>query len=476
MLVAAPIPTNVLSFAAAPAQHNPILAKRLAWQLIVEIEQLKELSMFYRFLGISILNLWATLACSEARIEVVESDCPEFICGSGVSVYIDGKLDGSEAERLEALVADGTVTRYSTIYLNSPGGSLFGGMDLGRMIRKYGFSTGVAKRDDTGEPVDGGAVCMSACSLAFLGGVFRYFQDDDLFGVHRFYSDEPLENEGEIAQVASAAIINFLDEMDVAPAFFVEMTKAGAQSMRMLDLSQMLRLGIANNGIGPTEWNITASDPAFGKSTLYLKGERKTSFGINKMLFFCLGNQSGIAAHVIFDPQGRTEEASSMRAINLEIDGERYPFTEFLMGDPKVVNGWLNATFRVPSQYWSAIKTAEQVGMQFQFTYDAPVFLGISGMDLGGAKKLMLGIESSCSKSTANLPSRAYQRYSNTDFFGADLTQRGIKGISLARCEAICDAEQKCRAYSYVRKSQWCFPKSGIGRQVSKPGITSGHK
>lgn len=432
--------------------------------------------MFSRFLVAGFSILWGTLASAEANIEVVESSCPPEICGSGVSVYIDGELDGNEAERLEALVSDGTVTPYSTIYFNSPGGSLFGGMELARTIRRNGFSTGVSKRREAGEKVSGGAICMSACSLAFLGGVFRYFQDDDFFGVHRFYSNEPSENEGELAQVASAAIVSFLAEMDVAPEFFVEMTKAGSQSMRMLDLSQMLRLDVANNGFGPTHWSVTASDPANGPSILYLKGERYTSFGINKMLFFCSPDGSGIITYVIFDPQGRTEEARSMRAISLEIDGELYPFTDFLLDDPQIVNGWLNATFHVPSRFWSAIKRGDQVGMQFQFTYEAPMFLGIAGMDLDGAKNLMLGIENSCVKPASVSPVQTYQRYTDTDFFGADLTQTGIKGISLARCEAICDAALQCKAYSYVQSSQWCFPKFGIDRQVSKPGTISGLK
>lgn len=333
--------------------------------------------MFSRFLVVGFSFICGTLACAEARIEVVASSCPPAICGSGVSVYVDGELDGNETQRLEALITDGTVPPYSTVYFNSPGGSLFGGMELARTIRKNGFNTGVSKRDEAGEMVSGGAICMSACSLAFLGGVFRYFQDDDSFGVHRFYNTEPTEDEGEIAQIASAAIISFLAEMDVSPEIFVEMTKASSQSMQMLDLSQMLRLGIANNGIGPTHWSVTATDPVNGASTLYLKGERSTSFGINKMLFFCSPNGSGIFTHVIFDPQGRTEEARSMRAISLEVDGERYPATDFLVGDPQIVNGWLNATFHLPARFWAAIKGGDQVGMQFQFTYEAPVFLEV---------------------------------------------------------------------------------------------------
>lgn len=432
--------------------------------------------MLFRFLVASFFIVLGTDTHAEARIEILSSGCPAVICGSGVSVYIDGNFNGGEAERLEALISQGKITPYSIVYFNSPGGSLFGGMELARTIRKHGFDTGVAKLDNSGEPASGAAICMSACTLAYLGGVFRYFQDDDSFGVHRFYRKEPSENDGELAQVASAAIISFLAEMDVASAFFVEMTKASSQSIRLLNLSQMLQLGIANNGIGRTNWTVTATEPAAGDSILYLKGERNTSFGINKMLFYCLPNGSHLETHVIFDPQGRTEEARSMRAISLELDGERYPFAEYLIGEPEIVNGWLNATFAIPNRFWAAIKNGKQIGMQFQFTYDAPVFLGISGMSLEGASALMSGIESSCSLPAAATSTRSYQRYTDTDFFGADLTDTGIKGVSLRRCEEICDAEQSCRAYSYVQESRWCFPKFGIGRHVSKRGITSGHK
>jgi hypothetical protein len=114
--------------------------------------------------------------------------------------------------------------------------------------------------------------------------------------------------------------------------------------------------------------------------------------------------------------------------------------------------------------------------MQFQYTYEAPIFLGIGGMNLEGAKDLMLGIESNCVTPAPVPPAQTYQRYTDTDFFGADLTQTGIKGVSLARCEAICDAAQQCKAYSYVQSSQWCFPKFGIDRQVPKSGTISGFK
>lgn len=430
----------------------------------------------FRLLLVNFLLACGTVLSAGASIEVVTSNCPEQICGSGVSVYVDGALDGTEAERLEALVNDDKVRPYSTIYFNSPGGSLFGGMELARVIRKHRFNTSVAKYDFADGKTTGGAICMSSCTLAYLGGVFRYFNNNNLFGVHRFYSSEPSKNDGEIAQMASAEIIKFLNEMDISADFFIEMTKASSQSIKLLNLGQMLDLDIANNGIGHTKWTVTATNPTAGKSLLYLKGERKTSFGINKMMFLCSPNGSEMVLHVIFDPQGRTEEAQAMRAISLELDGKTYPFHEHQIGESEIVNGWLNAFFVVPTEYWNAIKKSSQIGMLFQFAYDAPVFLGISGMNLAGTSNLLLGIENSCPSFSTGKLKQSYQRYTNTDFFGLDLMQVGVKGVSLERCEEICSKDQKCKAYSYVQAKQWCFPKHGVGRSISKPGIISGHK
>ena len=125
--------------------------------------------------------------------------------------------------------------------------------------------------------------------------------------------------------------IRLLMELDIKTEFFVEMMKAGSQDMRFLDQKQMEQLGIANNGIGPTTWEVKTPDPISSSSFLYLKGERNTVFGINKIIFLCSPSDRSMVAHVIFDPQGRTEEALMMNAISIQIDGFHYPFTEFLL-------------------------------------------------------------------------------------------------------------------------------------------------
>jgi hypothetical protein len=438
----------------------------------------QEKALLFRLISILTLILWGSSTSAQVTFGFVDPspDCPPVICGTAQSIYIDGEISNDDAQRLEAEILARGIPIYSTVYFNSPGGSLFGGMELGRVIRKYGFNTSVGKLSASGNSNDDGAFCYSACTLAFLGGQFRYFSDNASYGVHRFYSDQPAEEAEAMAQVASAAIITYLAEMGVKADLFVEMTKVGSDTIKTLPLREMLRLGVANNGVGETEWTLNASDASSGASILYLKGERRTSFGINKALFYCSPQRNGMMMHVIFDPQGRTDEAQMMRAISIEIDSETYPFGDYLIELPTIVNGWVNATFRLPETFWAAIKRGDSLGVMFQFSYEAPVFLGFSGMPLQGAINLMAGIENLCVAAGSRAPIGKYRRYENTDFLGADLTQSGVRDISLAQCEEICDNDRQCKAYSYVQRARWCFPKYGVQRQLQKPGIISGHK
>jgi hypothetical protein len=62
------------------------------------------------------------------------------------------------------------------------------------------------------------------------------------------------------------------------------------------------------------------------------------------------------------------------------------------------------------------------------------------------------------------------------DLFGDDLTSMGIKGISLAECEATCSEDSSCKAYSFIEDKKWCFPKSGPGNKKDNAAVISGIK
>ena len=130
-------------------------------------------------------------ATAETRYVYKASSCPVSICGPVGDIFIDGEIGPDEGARLDAEARARGIGPGSTVHLNSPGGSLYGGMDLGRAVRAHGFNTNVAAPPTPDQPYGAAGACLSACTLAFLGGQFRYVNAAAIFGVHRFYSPSP---------------------------------------------------------------------------------------------------------------------------------------------------------------------------------------------------------------------------------------------------------------------------------------------
>lgn len=74
----------------------------------------------------------------------------------------------------------------------------------------------------------------------------------------------------------------------------------------------------------------------------------------------------------------------------------------------------------------------------------------------------------------APVPAGSGERYENIDFFGSDLSPRGVRDVSLSDCESICRNDPACAAYSYVVETRWCWPKSRVENVSAAPGTVSG--
>jgi hypothetical protein len=68
------------------------------------------------------------------------------------------------------------------------------------------------------------------------------------------------------------------------------------------------------------------------------------------------------------------------------------------------------------------------------------------------------------------------ERFENTDFQQGDIPGSDRKPVSLEECEALCQRDSSCRAYTWVRAKGWCWPKYELGTPMHKPGMVSGHK
>jgi hypothetical protein len=115
------------------------------------------------------------------------------------------------------------------IRLNSPGGSLIGGIRLGEWIRNHRFES------EVGTSVPGGpgwwkrgpGICASACAFAFIGGVARDAGPGEI-GVHQFYDQVSLRDPSakmfnaidlSAQQLVSAILIDYTYRMGVDPRF-----------------------------------------------------------------------------------------------------------------------------------------------------------------------------------------------------------------------------------------------------------------
>lgn len=342
-----------------------------------------------------LFTLFALLLCAQGHAQQRALSIQGFppkgqisIFGSAWYLYLEGTIDANASERLEQYILQNKVPQLSTVVINSEGGSLVEGMRLGRVIRKYGLNTDVGKRTaKSKEPWETEpGVCFSACTLAYVGGKFRYLKTGSRYGVHRFYSSSASGSDMDVAQLASAAIVAYLREMDVDSELFTLSTKAGRNEIHEPPRSALLALNVINEGFPPPKWSVESL-----QGRLYLKGERETSFGMNKFIVHCVNGQMEL--YIIIDPQGREDEIMFFEAHTLVIGSKHFKVKPYRK---HIHNGWFNANYILTNEQVAAFRSASTVGLMVQLIYDAPVFLGFENMPFEAGKDKFLGIANTC--------------------------------------------------------------------------------
>jgi hypothetical protein len=191
--------------------------------------------------------------------------------GDKPAIFADGDFTPQTPAAFRAFLTRSNYTPETRIYMNSLGGDLAAGMEVGRIIREAHLSTGVARNKPAGTAaatVDLHAYsrtypgyCISACALAFLGGTSRIVQPGSTYGVHqvsmnciersaaraRFpwvlltnvtYCPE-LREALSLVQEASGAVVQYVQGMGANPVFLTEMSKAGPDAINPLSEEQL---------------------------------------------------------------------------------------------------------------------------------------------------------------------------------------------------------------------------------------------
>jgi hypothetical protein len=193
------------------------------------------------------------------------------VYGDVPAIFGDGDFTLDTPEALRTFLKRSVYTPDTVIYLNSLGGDLGAGMEVGKIIREEHLNTGVAR--NTRDPSQANTIdldaysrvypgyCVSACSLAFLGGVSREVKPGATYAVHQLgmncvdkrraraqfpwvampntnYCPE-LDEALAMVQIASGAVVEYVRGMGADPIFLTEMSKAGPSAINPLTEDQL---------------------------------------------------------------------------------------------------------------------------------------------------------------------------------------------------------------------------------------------
>jgi hypothetical protein len=214
------------------------------------------------------------------------------------------------------------------IDFHSLGGDLSAGMKLGEMIRKAGYNTSI----DRWIPLDGqmesydykNPACVAACALAFLGGVTRFYERDDRYGLPQLNVAEP--KAGDQARRAA----HYLERMGVNPSILQASSNASVEG-DILNVPVPLgkRMKIIYDRSGEAEFRIEDSEGGavarfdFSKREKNFRGVLRCIDG--KATLFILDRNDSIppdlrkikdAAAEFVDGGGKTLQATASYARN----------------------------------------------------------------------------------------------------------------------------------------------------------------
>ena len=200
------------------------------------------------------MKLRSLLACLAlvflpSRVALAQSDEMTFRlvtppnCGRACPVYVlgSGRITLDSPRQFQALAAS-LPSRRLPVYLTSQGGSLVGGIRLGLALREYGATVSVPS----------GAVCASACTYAFLGGVVRGVPQGARLGVHRFFARDadlaqrPVPPDLELQ--ATALLTHYVAAMGAHPALVNLAARVDHRTIHFLSPTELRRYGVVTQG------------------------------------------------------------------------------------------------------------------------------------------------------------------------------------------------------------------------------------
>jgi hypothetical protein len=171
-------------------------------------------------------------------------------CAESACILAEGMIDQKSAGDLARYVRDNHIKAGALVVLNSEGGVLLYGLNLGETIRRSGFSTTVQGYDAATHQFRAGGECASACAFTFLGGVRRDVGEGSRIGVHQIYADPTARDGLSVgdAEWLAAQTAEHVDRMGGAVGILVEALRTAPDHIHWFSGRELTSLRVVTAG------------------------------------------------------------------------------------------------------------------------------------------------------------------------------------------------------------------------------------
>lgn len=157
------------------------------------------------------------------------------------AIMASGEIKYNDVEKLNHYLSRLPRKKHIAIYFDSPGGNLYGGIQLGKYFRQNKIKT----------VIQGYKTCASACALAFLGGTdykgnkWMSSTTKSLLGFHSFSSaDGSRYADRDQTQKTVAEILRYGQYVNAPMEIFIKNFSTPSDKMYWFSMQEELSLGI----------------------------------------------------------------------------------------------------------------------------------------------------------------------------------------------------------------------------------------
>lgn len=304
--------------------------------------------------------------------------------GRAQNVYAEGEIRKGTAKQLFDFANTHSLKPGATVYLNSNGGDVIEAIRLARVIESLGFNTGIGIKDRSAK-----AYCLSACAVAYLGGIFRYvWNENQIYGVHRFFdsSDKSSKDDLEISQIISSEILKLIEDKNIDPKLFQIMAAAGRDEMIILQKNELHSLNVVNNGAPPPTWEMLEDGDG-----VYLLGTSADVRGTQQIYFDC-DKKLGLVVTAAFesaDANHVLKYYSDSRGLLL--DGKQVELSVTADSENRMIRAYAS----IPSPLKEKLLNTTKIGF-YMSPQNREIFAGFEIKHTPQSKTFLRSVISSC--------------------------------------------------------------------------------